>query len=387
MIVANSQGQLNFLLALLLLLFLVLGTPGSGIGASFQKQPALWKFAVISDTQGDNREKNNKSCINNTVLQTIVEDIVRENPDFVLVAGDLVNGWFRNGETDYAIQYANWKEAMKSVYQAGIQVYPVRGNHDSGPERVALPPLPSHLEPPADALIRLKEAFRKSFPESYIPKNGPAEEKGLTYSFTHKNAFIIGLDQYSGSEHKVNQDWLNSQLGANKSLHVFVYGHEPAFDKDHKDNLAFYPKERDTFWNSIGRAGGHIYFCGHEHLYSRAMVSDSSGNRIHQIVAGTGGGVLRASGIIKDNKRVEEEYSNGNHHGYILVTVEGPRVTIVWRAMVQENSIITWSVLDSFSYSSNERPDQKTPYERQEKKRRNRLQSHFLRLPDISKRS
>jgi hypothetical protein len=36
----------------------------------------LWKFAVISDTQGDNREKDRRSFINDMALQVIAKDIV-----------------------------------------------------------------------------------------------------------------------------------------------------------------------------------------------------------------------------------------------------------------------------------------------------------------------
>lgn len=135
------RKQLNVILACLLLLLSLLGTPGMGIGVPLESLTA-WKFAVISNTQGDNSETNNKSCINDAVVRAMAEDIVRENPDLVLVSGDLINGWFRNGGTDYAAQYANWKEAMRSVYHAGIRVYPIRGNHDSGTNRFLASSLP-----------------------------------------------------------------------------------------------------------------------------------------------------------------------------------------------------------------------------------------------------
>jgi len=311
-----------------------------------------WKFAVVSDTQGNNRERDNKSCINDAVVRAIAEDIVQEKPDFVLVAGDLVNGWFRNGRTDYAAQYANWKKVMRPVYDAGIRVYPIRGNHDSGPERIVLPPLPAHLEPPAGDLDRLRGAFLKSFSEPYTPLNGPPGEEGFTYSFTHKNAFIVGLDQNTCGQHKIDQVWLDRQLAGNKNPHVFIYGHEPAFEANHKDNLAFYPKDRDAFWDAIGRAGGRIYFCGHDHFYDRALIPDNRGNGIWQIIAATGGGALRTwPGAYKEDKRVKGEYRNSDHHGYILVTVEGPKVTVAWRAIVKENSAIIWRILDSFTYT------------------------------------
>jgi len=333
---------------LLLALFSLLVVSCIHSGALPGEGQKSWKFAIISDTQGDNKDAVNKTCINDAVLRAIADDIAQEKPDLVLVAGDLVNGWFRNGGTDYDTQYANWKKAMRPVYQAGIRVYPIRGNHDSGPERLALPPLPRHLEPPPDTVQRLKETFRKHF--GHNPQNGPGEEAGLTYSFVHKNALFIGLDQFTGGQHQVNQAWLNGQLGDKGSPHVFIYGHEPAFETRHRDNLGFYPKKRDAFWNAIGNAGGKAYFCGHDHFYNRALIPDDAGHPIRQIIVGTGGGNLKKwSGRYQD-KRVQGEYHNGDHHGYVLVTVAGTKVTVIWKALMQPGAFGAWQHLDVFTY-------------------------------------
>lgn len=337
----------------LALLFSCLCLSCLGMEASPREDRASFKFAVISDTRGSNRKIKAKTCINDPVVRAIAQDIAREKPDLVLVAGDLVNGWFRNGGTDYDTQYANWKKAMRPVYNAGIRVYPIRGNHDSGPERLALPPIPRHLEPPADTLVRMKEAFGKNFAESYIPKNGPRGEEGITYSFVHKNALFIGMDQFAGGQHRVNHDWLDRQLAGNRRPHVFIYGHEPAFETRHRDNLGFYRKNRDAFWNAIGKAGGQIYFCGHDHFYNRAMIPDDGGHPIRQIILGTGGADLKKWSGRYEDKRVQGEYHNSDHHGYVLVTVEGAKVTVQWKAWVQPEGLDVWQHLDVFTYFVN----------------------------------
>jgi hypothetical protein len=343
--------QRVFFLASLLALLLFFSPACVDRGTRLQENPTSWKFAMISDTQGDNKEIAGKSCINVAVVRAVAEDIVRENPDFALVAGDLVNGWFKNGGTDYTVQYATWKEALRPVYQAGIRVYPIRGNHNDGPERLVLPPLPANLEPPPGTPERMKKAFREAFPESNIPGNGPAGEEGLTYGFGHKNAFIVGLDQYTGGQHKINQDWLDRQLAENKKNHLFVYGHEPAFETNHKDNLAFFPKERNLFWDSLGKAGGRIYFCGHDHFYNRSMILDSAGNEIRQIIAGTGGGTLKTWAGKYADPRVKGEFHDSDHYGYVLITVEGAKVTLRWKGFPKTDGPVVWSVLDSFSYT------------------------------------
>jgi hypothetical protein len=337
------------------LFFLSLIFFGCSHGQITQGQTALWKFAVISDTQGDRKSEAQKPFINEKVLALIAGDIVREEPDFVLVAGDLVSGWLHNGGAEYVEQFATWKEVMKPVYDAGIKVYPIRGNHEVGPERLALSPLPANLEPPEGSQVALKEAFRKSFNQGYIPQNGPAGEEGFTYSFSHKNALIIGLDEFTVSQHKVNEVWFDSQIALKTEAHLFVYGHEPAFGVYHTDNLSFFNEDRDKFWNAIGKGGGRVYFCGHDHMYNRAAIVDKDGDILRQIVVGTGGGSPRTwSGKYLEEARVKGEYSKDGLYGYVLVTIDGTKATIQWKAINGVEAGYTWQIPDTFSYDLSE---------------------------------
>lgn len=337
-----------FRIMLFLLLFIFCGC-ASGSGPQDQIQP--WKFAVVADTQGGRHIESGKPYINEAVLAIIAADIAEEQPEFVLVAGDLVSGWLHNGGADYETQFAAWKAVMHPVYEAGIRIYPVRGNHEDGPERFALDPLPARLEPPEGSQATLKAAFRKAFNQDYIPQNGPAGEEGLTYSFRYKNALIVGLDEYTLHQHKINQAWFEKQISAGAEAHLFVFGHEPAYGVNHKDNLSFYKKDRDLFRDTMGRGGGRVYFCGHDHMYNRAAVADSSGNIIRQIIVGTGGGSPRTwSGEYRDETGVTGEYHMENLYGYVIVTVDGSSAAIQWRAIVGGEAGGTWKVLDTFSY-------------------------------------
>jgi hypothetical protein len=57
------------------------------------------------------------------------------------------------------------------------------------------------------------------------------------------------------------------------------------------------------------------------------------------------------SGTYGEDARVKEEYNNSAYHGYVLVTIDGPRATVVWKALVPQEGESTWHVLDSFSYT------------------------------------
>lgn len=178
--------------------------------------------------------------------------------------------------------------------------------------------------------------------------NGPVGKEGLTYSFFHKNAYVIGLDQYTAGQHHIPQAWFEQQLGRAGKHHVFVFGHEPAFETGHKDNLSFYAADRDRFWNALGKAGGQLYFCGHDHFYDRSRVADGEGHPIRQIIAGTGGGNLRTwTGAYGDTRVAGERHVDGRH-GYVLVTVEGANVTVLWKALSLESGGARWDVQDTF---------------------------------------
>jgi hypothetical protein len=347
----RSERTLFSVLITLLLLLALMGCAGTGgFRADAENRP--WKFAYINDTRGDNTNTPGKSGINDVVVRMMAVDIVKEGASLVITGGDAVNGFFGNGGTGYGAQFANWRTAMAPVYNAGIPVYPVRGNHEFGPLEKRLPWPPVYPAPAVRPVPELLDAYRAAFRDSYIPKNGPPGEEGLTYSFSHKNAFFVALDQYGDHPQRVNQGWLTGEFSRNRLPHVFVYGHEPAFRVLHSDCLAYYPVERDRFWDSIGDAGGRVYFAGHDHLYNRALITDSKGREIRQVIAGTGGAPLaKWPGEYAEGSRVKKEFADSDHYGYVIVTIEGPKAAIDWKAIVKDGSAMKWKVLDSFSYT------------------------------------
>jgi hypothetical protein len=207
---------------------------------------------------------------------------------------------------------------MQPVYDAGIGVYPIRGNHDIGS--------------PAGTT-----AWNTVFSGAYaVPQNGPAGEVGLTYSAAHKNVFVLALDEYTNSM-RVNQTWVDAQLAANTRPHVFAFGHVPAFKVDHADCLDDYAAQRDAFWASLKNAGCRVYACGHDHFYDHAVVDDLDGdpdNNIHQYLVGTAGAPLRGwsppyNGA--NSGMTVEQWHHRKQFGYVLAEVlDDVNVRMVW---------------------------------------------------------
>jgi len=269
-----------------------------------------WRFIVTGDSRGD----NNSNSVNTAILGELAAEIVKKQVDFVLFSGDLVYGNADQAEMER--QLTRWRDTMQPVYDAGIGVYAVRGNHDLG-------------DPPG--ITAWNNVFKDKFS---LPGNGPSDEKNLTYSVRHKNAFIVGVDEYT-QPGRVNQGWLDAQFAANTKPHVFVFGHKPAFKTEHKDCLDDYAVERDIFWASIEKAGGRTYFCGHDHFYDHARVDDDGdpNNDIHQFVTGTTGAPLYGWSGKYDGNNSRYTVKNIYHskeYGYCLVEITDLDVTVTW---------------------------------------------------------
>jgi fibro-slime domain-containing protein len=292
-----------------------------------------WSFAVISDSQG------NDDGVNTTMLGELANEIVAKDVEFVLVAGDLVQGDVSN-QGQLISQFNTWVNTMLPVDNAGIGIYPCRGNHDA-------------LQPnKVDAFAAWNSVFS-------LPDNGPSEEENVTYSFVHENALIISLDEYV-TEHQVNQGWLEGQLDINcRPHHIFVFGHEPAFEVYHQYCLAYdleHAGYRDDFWHSLEDNGGRTYFCGHDHIYNHAMTDDDGdwSNNVHQFILSPAGGVIDRewSGVYNGNNNnyTVENYYNANYvRGYLLVEVDGLTATVTWMKRISAGN---YQAQDEWAYEA-----------------------------------
>jgi len=268
-----------------------------------------WRFVVTGDSRGQD------NGVNTVIMNELAKEIINSHADFVLFTGDLVNGY--NHQKELESQLKTWLQTMQPVYKAGIKVYAARGNHDVG-------------KPPA------AKAWNNVL--AYLPDNGPEDEKNLTYSVTHKNSLIIGLDQYINPK-RINLPWLDAQLKTNTRPHIFVFGHEPAFKANHEDCLGSSPEARNAFLESIEKAGGRTYFCGHDHFYAHAT-ADNDGdpkNDIHQFIVGTAGAPLRNWSPLYDGNNGSYKVKSIKYvkqNGYVLVVVDGLDITMTWMERV-----------------------------------------------------
>jgi hypothetical protein len=164
--------------------------PGRSTSETREEGPH-YRFMVTGDGRSDRSPRpGDEDGINKTALTELVPEMLRVRRRFVLFTGDLVYGYM--SESSFPSQLRSWMRIMKPVYDAGIHVYPVRGNHDV-------------YSTNADQVWR--ETF--SGPHA-LPQNGP---DGAVES----NALILGLDQWGWHRHAVNLGWLRKALGGTRS--------------------------------------------------------------------------------------------------------------------------------------------------------------------------
>jgi UDP-2,3-diacylglucosamine pyrophosphatase LpxH len=266
-----------------------------------------WRFVAVSDSHGTDLG------INAEVFTEIVAEIVQQMPEVVIFMGDLVAG---GGVDTFTAQLDNWRDTMQPVYDAGIAVYPIRGNHD----------------------LASVDAWNTVFSGSYqLPENGPEGELGLTYAVEHRSALFLGLDAYV-TYNRINQQWLDNQLAANLAPHVFAYTHPQAFPPVPTGALDGFEEERDQLWESLEQAGARALFCGHGHYVNHARLDDGDDDPdddVHQLDVGTAGATLYVmeptfSGDL-GHWSVDQLFHE-SVHGYLTGDVDELSVTLTfWR--------------------------------------------------------
>lgn len=284
----------------------------------------IWRFAVVGDTH---------VTTNSDTIAEMIPFFLKDNIDLILVCGDLVDGGKKTTSKELETELEMWQAIFQPVYDAGIDIYPVRGNHED------------------DAGNNIAVWNRSFSGDKALPQNGPSGETNLTYAFQHKNATFIGLDTYVNI-HKINQAWLDEQLAANTQPHIFVFGHEAAFKVFHADCLGAFPTDRDLFWKSLSEAGVKTYFCGHDHFFDAIEVEDlddPQANEVYQCLVGGGGGWLMPKYNYNGDNSIYTitPLYHREAHGYALVEISGDQsddlaVTITWKERLVEGSKVSY---------------------------------------------
>ena len=376
----------------------VAGAPEASANAPFSGSTSstAWKFGVMNDTQWTVSDDGyDPATCAVGIIKQIQRQFIAQRVRFVVHVGDLCDNGSLVGE-DVRALYA------QPLYDAGIGFFPLRGNHDDGAaqglEFQTLYPqtrngvhnaTPTTQFNTAAGMVGSPDTANLGIPS--LPESGSSFQvgvnfsspdpwfnnnlKGLTYSFDYENARFILLDQFTplGGSTGLNtpydssttigkqQPWITSQLqGRYPGSHAFLFAHKGLITCQHADvlfgsNPATNPTLTDAFINAMASNNARYFIHGHDHIYDRSLVSNTTGSaKITQVLASsnsskfyvpagaltnaaTNGGKshdefynLPAFGI----RRRQPMAQQLNSIGFQIVTVDGDNVTVEYYAVV-----------------------------------------------------
>ncbi len=201
-------------------------------------------------------------------LDYVLKAVKAENPDFVLIAGDLLMGrWWSEEKIDkYAkIYYPAWIERMNAH---GLKYYTAIGDHELGDN-----PWPADR---AKLVPSFKAAFRNYMK---MPLNGPDHMKGTAFHVLHKNALIVAVDVFEKGKSSQGLiapqvtgkqlEWLEKTLDAHRSVdHVVVMGHTPILGpvrKRSSSGLMLLEGRQSPLWRTMSKRNVDLYLAGEVH--------------------------------------------------------------------------------------------------------------------------
>jgi hypothetical protein len=347
-----------------------------------------WKFGIMGDTQWVDADdgKNPNTCAADIINQ-VNRQFINGGVKFVVHVGDLADngnsGGVYNvptvGGGSYPMANGQIGEDTRALfgqvlYNAGIGLFPLRGNHDAAQatarEFVSIYPQTqaggTHNASPTNVLtVNNPDAAGQPSPG----KTGSgfsvgtnftsptANLKGLTYAFDFNNARFILLDQFvpldgndpDGAPFNVNttmakqQSWIDATLaGKPAGGHAFVFAHKGLCLQQHVDTLfgadpsAANSPGMDAFITSLQNNGVRLFFCGHDHMYDRSLVATSDGSmaKVTQIISSCNSNKFytprspSVDALVSGGKRQTVINQELLTIGYYIVTVDDDNVTV-----------------------------------------------------------
>jgi len=226
-----------------------------------------WKFVSMPDFLNVDLAYPQKGW--EEALDYVLKAVKAEDPDFLLVAGDLVMGRWTYGDKGVAhwanVYYPAWKKRMADH---GLKYYACLGDHEMGDDPW----------PPGSEKHKAIGQFKKAFCDHIkMPLNGPEHMKGTAWSMVHKGVLFVAVDVFEPDEKlgiaaKVTGRqlaWVDKTLAGRKGIqHVVVMGHTPIVGPVRRwssSGLMLEGGRGSPLWQTMSRRGADLYLCGEVH--------------------------------------------------------------------------------------------------------------------------
>jgi type 1 glutamine amidotransferase len=232
-------------------------------GGVVSMQP--WRFVSIPNFVGADVSYPQNGW--EETLDYVLKAIKAENPEFVLVPGDLVAGAWPDKDSIEKQASAYYPAWAKRMQDHDLAFYAAVGDHEIGGS-----PWPAEK---ADLARLFKRQFQKHLA---MPLSGPLRMKGTAYWFIHENVLFVALDVFekgSGSQAGIvpqvtgeQLQWLEQTLTDNPGVeHVVVMGHTPVIPPAAQSDrgLILAGGVQSPLWQTLKTHRADLYLCGEVH--------------------------------------------------------------------------------------------------------------------------
>jgi len=152
---------------------------------------------------------------------------------------------------------------------------------------------------------------------------GPSGRGYYSYDVGGWHAVSLNSELYfdagNAEQAKAQEDWLRQDLAAHRNKCTLAYFHRPPFSSGEYGGI----HEMRALWKILYDGGADLVLAGHEHDYERFFpqnadgVADSTAGMV-EIIAGTGGGKLRA---VRDERARNSVVSVHGHFGVLKLAL------------------------------------------------------------------
>ena len=336
--------------------------------------PESWAFGVMGDTQWTcltDPAGENPNGVAVSIINQVNQEFIKKGVKFVIQVGDLTEHGF---DADIAIRAT----AAKTLYDAGIGFFGMRGNHETYAN--SFYSSGAEYPGPANGSIDYKTngnqfaipAIQSNFPQTrgnggntFGAANFSSDTSvssyldGMAYSFDYgtpgDNARFIIIDEWVCPDKEVDtagypfghsvgeqQSWIDGRLdmGTRGTTHAFLFFHQPIMPNNHQDCLfSGYtnanPDMQNVFYASVKKNGAKYCISGHDHMYQRSLVASPDGtNTIEELVCASVSSKFYGPKALNDPNWFGQKYRETSISqelytvGYYIFTVQGPNVTV-----------------------------------------------------------
>jgi len=250
--------------------FLLYFLLGSSLYGKPEVQPENWRFVSIPDFL--NADTTYPQPGWEDALTFILSSIKKENPDFIIIPGDLIQGRWKSQDkiAKYSnIYYSAWKQRIENF---GLKYYTSIGDHEIGDNPWFSP-----------AKVKRVNICKQKFREYMnMPLNGPEHMRGTAYWFVHNKTLFISLDVFErgmGKSGKIvakvtgrQLKWFRNLLKQHRDVrHKIVFGHTPILNKVNKESSSGLHIRRgraSAVWRAMKEFNVDLYLCGEVHAAS-----------------------------------------------------------------------------------------------------------------------